>query len=451
VRETTWHIVRPGRIKRIVRIVRFATSRRGEACAPGRLTPLIEQTRLKTPTSGRRCRMQSNATGTQGEAQGVSADRSCSANVYVCGAGSPSSLTEVLPAGDPSRDGRDNDDALSSIPCGLHVINLDPPSPRSENDGNLGNDDPSSFCAVEYFRLLHHENPVTSSVLMTCAETASTQSSLQRRAGLVRDGTVFVADKQLGGRGRGSNVWSSPDGCLMFSMSIKYPGGGLTLPFVQYAVSLAVVQTIEAISADVLRGRIRIKWPNDIYFSDGGGRDGTDGTDGTDDTGVNPDHARFLKIGGILCHSAFKHGGFFMTIGVGLNVDNSQPTTCLNDLMREYGANALFTREALVAGIVRRVQAMLPAVGRNGFGGFEAEYYRAWLHTGQVVQVQDDLADDCNGRPGGMRQVRIVGLADNGYLKAEGVSAEGSSLLFELSPDGNSLDFLSGLLAKKIM
>jgi len=313
---------------------------------------------------------------------------------------------------------------------------------------------------VEYFRLLHDESPEfigASSVLMTSAETASTQSSLQRRAGLVRDGTVFVADKQFGGRGRGSNVWSSPDGCLMFSMSIKYPGDGLTLPFVQYAVSLAVVQTIEAMSSDVLRGRIRIKWPNDIYFTDGGGRDGT-GRDGTDH-----EHARFLKIGGILCHSAFKNGGFFMTIGVGLNVDNSQPTTCLNDLMREYGANALFTREALVAGIVHRVQAMLPAVGRNGFGGFEAEYYRAWLHSGQVVHVQDDLADDCDdcddcngrpgGRPGGMRQVRIVGLADNGYLKASGVSgvsAGGSSVLFELSPDGNSLDFLSGLLAKKI-
>ncbi len=388
--------------------------------------------------------MQSNAAGTQGEAHGGSADRSCSARVYVCGAGSPSSLTEVLPAGDPPAplsdrpggDGRDNDDALSNVPCGLHVIDLDSSSSQAEND------DPSAFCAVEYFRLLHHENPATSSVLMTSTETASTQSSLQRRAGLVRDGTVFVADKQLGGRGRGSNIWSSPDGCLMFSMSIKYPGDGLTLPFVQYAVSLAVVQTIEAISADVLRGRIRIKWPNDIYFKDSAGGDGT---------GANSDHVRFLKIGGILCHSAFKHGGFFMTIGVGLNVDNSQPTTCLNDLMREYGANALFTREALVAGIVRRVQAMLPAVGRNGFGGFEAEYYRAWLHTGQVVQVQDDLADDCNGRPGGMRQVRIVGLADNGYLKAEGVSAEGSSLLFELSPDGNSLDFLSGLLAKKIM
>jgi len=132
-----------------------------------------------------------------------------------------------------------------------------------------------------------------------------------------------------------------------------------------------------------------------------------------------------------------------MTIGVGLNVDNSHPTTCLNDLMREYGANALFTREALVAGIVRRVQSFLPALGRSGFGSFEAEYYRAWLHTGQVVRVQDDQAH------GGMRQVRIVGLADNGYLKASGVSEPGS--MFELSPDGNSLDFLSGLLAKKIV
>ena len=372
-------------------------------------------------------------------------DISCSARVYVSGPGCPVSLAEVLPAENlpktavdgesgveeqrrDGRDGRDDHDALSNVSGGLNVMEID--SLPCED----GRNDPSTFSASEYFRLLLDGNPI-SAVLLTSTQTKSTQSSLQKRAGLLRDGTVFVADKQLGGRGRGSNVWSSPDGCLMFSMSTKYPGDGLTLPFVQYVVSLAVVQTIEAISGDVLRGHIKIKWPNDIYFKDGDDADRPN----VDESGAEAaGGSRFLKIGGILCHSAFKQGGFFMTIGVGLNVDNPEPTTCLNDLMREFGSRASFTREALVAGIVRRVQCMLPALGRSGFGDFKAAYYRAWLHTGQLVRVQED--DET-------RLVRIVGLADNGYLMA---SDDADSSFYELSPDGNSLDFLAGLVAKKI-
>ena len=54
---------------------------------------------------------------------------------------------------------------------------------------------------------------------------------------------------------------------------------------------------------------IRIKWPNDIY-SNG------------------------MKIGGVLCHSTYREKDFHVVIGVGLNLDNSQPTTCVNDIIQ---------------------------------------------------------------------------------------------------------------------
>ena len=54
---------------------------------------------------------------------------------------------------------------------------------------------------------------------------------------------------------------------------------------------------------------IKIKWPNDIY-SNG------------------------MKIGGILCHSTYRAKEFQVVIGVGLNLDNSQPTTCVNDVLK---------------------------------------------------------------------------------------------------------------------
>ena len=73
---------------------------------------------------------------------------------------------------------------------------------------------------------------------------------------------------------------------------------------------------------------IRIKWPNDIY-SNG------------------------MKIGGILCHSSYRSKEFCVVIGVGLNLDNSQPTTCVNDaLLRKH---ADLHQKALLQPITREV------------------------------------------------------------------------------------------------
>jgi biotin--protein ligase len=264
-------------------------------------------------------------------------------------------------------------------------------------------------------------------VIVTAEKTTSTQSSLQKRAGRIPNGTVFVADAQVGGRGRGGNTWESPAGCLMFSMGVAYNGTGTTLPFVQYVVSLAVVQTcVECLQRAGGDGCnvIRIKWPNDIYYY-------------SEDS--------FQKIGGILCHSSFRDGIFHMTIGIGLNVSNSKPTMCLNDVLertREGSggvADNKVCREEVVAGIVNRLDTMLPRLEQDGFEQFKSEYYSAWLHTGQRVQVSCE--------DGQMRGMTILGLTEQGYLL--GMDDEGSGGGYELCPDGNSFDFLKGLVASK--
>lgn len=55
---------------------------------------------------------------------------------------------------------------------------------------------------------------------------------------------------------------------------------------------------------------VRIKWPNDIY-------------------------GQKLKLGGILCQSAYRNQQFHVVIGVGLNLSNRQPTTCIDALIEE--------------------------------------------------------------------------------------------------------------------
>ena len=78
---------------------------------------------------------------------------------------------------------------------------------------------------------------------------------------------------------------------------------------------------------------------------------------------------------------------------------------------------------------------------KKGFEPFMADYLARWLHTDQVVQVtsRDDASGDTV-------PAVIKGLSSTGCLLAQ--DADGSRL--ELYPDGNSFDFLTGLLKRKL-
>ena len=264
---------------------------------------------------------------------------------------------------------------------------------------------------------------------------------------------------------------------------------------------------------------MRIKWPNDVY-------------------------AGRLKLGGILCHSSYRGQLFYVVMGVGLNLANRTPTTCVDALIAAAAAAQgrppppPVSREALLAGVLSRLEPMLAQLAAEGFGPFEAEYCRHWLHSGQqvrgramcgAVQLAGAPGAACHppplrppaccavlrcGRPadrasaaqrappaqvqleegGGLVPVTIRGLSPNGYLlvsvpaahpgacclarAAHGVqqgrvahtctptptstpppraapapslqAADAAGERYELHPDGNSLDFFTGLVRKKL-
>ena len=80
---------------------------------------------------------------------------------------------------------------------------------------------------------------------------------------------LSLATQQLSGRGRGTNTWLSPPGCLQFSLLLRLPLTSFPaskLVFIQYLFGLAVVEACR--SPGVLGAfgdRVRLKWPNDIY------------------------------------------------------------------------------------------------------------------------------------------------------------------------------------------
>lgn len=56
--------------------------------------------------------------------------------------------------------------------------------------------------------------------------------------------------------GRGGNVWESPAGCLMVSAAMRLTISGQRLPFLQYLVSMAVVQAVREEAARCLQVRV---------------------------------------------------------------------------------------------------------------------------------------------------------------------------------------------------
>ncbi len=133
-------------------------------------------------------------------------------------------------------------------------------------------------------------------------EAAST-SDLARDM-LLRSGEVpFVvrARRQTAGRGRGEHRWWSDAGSLTFTIAIDPRAHGLEFQH-EPRMALAIAAGIaDALEPDLSRGRLSIRWPNDLE-ADG------------------------KKVGGILPERINTGDGPRLLIGIGLNV-----TTRLDD------------------------------------------------------------------------------------------------------------------------
>jgi biotin--protein ligase len=84
---------------------------------------------------------------------------------------------------------------------------------------------------------------------------------------------------------------------------------------------------------------------------------------------------------------------------------------------------------------------MVTIFKEKGFSPFLQEYLDRWLHTNQIVQVSE-REHSTETIP-----ATIKGLTLTGCLLAESCM-NGERL--ELYPDGNSFDFLTGLLKRKL-
>jgi len=184
--------------------------------------------------------------------------------------------------------------------------------------------------------------------------------------------TLFLTDRQTGGRGRHGRSWQSGDDTLTFS---------LILPLADPASELAAltglaagVAVARAIEFDLAPVNTRLKWPNDVYV--GGG-----------------------KVAGILLETV-AGAADSVVVGVGVNV-GSRPDLGDDPRAAETGdlssaAGRSVHRYDLLPGMIEQMVRTIAEIDRN-VDDLVAEFRSRCLLTGQTVTFQRGTVS-CRGR-----------------------------------------------------
>ncbi|MGO8717783.1 MAG: biotin--[acetyl-CoA-carboxylase] ligase [Acidobacteriaceae bacterium] len=214
--------------------------------------------------------------------------------------------------------------------------------------------------------------------------------AMQEAAKGAPHGSVYIAEEQTAGKGRGDHAWhSEPYAGLYVSILLRpqlTPADGLWLSL---AAGLAVQQAIENVTGLVAD----IRWPNDLLF----GR---------------------RKVGGILTETnaeamRVRHA----VIGIGINVNHRQFPLELRDLatsLRLETDRIPSRQDLLVAILERLVSEMYPLMQPAGFAnachGILARLQQksSWIRGKQVFV----------GEAGGYTGV-TAGLDRNGFLRVQ--------------------------------
>ncbi|XP_033635393.1 biotin--protein ligase-like [Asterias rubens] len=229
---------------------------------------------------------------------------------------------------------------------------------------------------------------------------------------------VAIATRMTQGRGRGGNKWLGPIGCAMFSLHVRIPSGSELadkLPFLQHIAAVAVVEAVCTIKG-YENLDLRVKWPNDIYYGDK------------------------MKLGGIIVNSSCLDKVFHAIIGCGFNVSNSDPTICINDLVRLHNKQTksslpLLSTEQLIARTISQIEKLISAFQTQGANSFLELYYRRWLHSDCKVRLESETGPE----------VTVVGLDKSGFLSVK----DQQGALRSVQPDGNSFDMTKNLVLMK--
>jgi len=176
-------------------------------------------------------------------------------------------------------------------------------------------------------------------------------------------GSLAVCDNQTAGRGRMDRRWETPAGeALTQSMVLRPRLKPEEAQLITLAAAVAAAQAIEDVCPELKAG---IKWPNDGIVNG-------------------------KKCVGVLCEMALDGNELAYVIpGVGINVNQTVFPKELADkatsMRMECGHEV--DRWAVLRAYLRRMEAAVDAVERDGLDGILPQYLRRSVTIGQAVRV----------------------------------------------------------------
>ncbi|KTW31841.1 biotin-[acetyl-CoA-carboxylase] ligase [Pneumocystis jirovecii RU7] len=294
-------------------------------------------------------------------------------------------------------------------------------------------------------RTLQEDSYQLGNIVLYGETLTSSQTLLDKNLKLLKvlpTGFIFVATQQIAGKGRKNNIWISPLGTLMFSLVIRHSEYlKSSIIFMQYLVSLAIVEAIKNYDVYYNELDIHIKWPNDICIKQ---------LKNIDKPTFTLNNIGYIKIGGILINCNYIDNAFLMIIGCGINVTNNFPTS-LKIIIENLNAKRMckqlpllseIKQEKLLARIITTLENMYYKFSSNilGFELFEQQYYKYWLHSNQIITLEDTE-----------NKVIITGIdTTHGGLVAKTIENEKKKeKIYQFLPDLSSFDVTQGLIKKK--
>ncbi len=199
-------------------------------------------------------------------------------------------------------------------------------------------------------------------------------------------GSVYFADEQQSGRGRGDHGWQSAAGQGLYVSVLLRPAlPAARLPLLSLAAGLAAADAIYVASG--LAGDLR--WPNDLLIGE-------------------------RKCGGILAESRIDGGvAAFAVVGIGINVPQRSfdPGLATAATSLDLEAGRRVSRQALLIALLKSLEhETLGLLDPAASGAISARLERAstWLR-GRHVQVHGPQA--CTGV--------TAGLDEHGFLRVD--------------------------------
>lgn len=199
------------------------------------------------------------------------------------------------------------------------------------------------------------------------AECDSTNSRLLAKPGAA-SGSVLVADRQTGGRGRRGRVWvSTPADSLTFSLLWRFPRPPAAMSGLSLAAGVAIARALAGIGIEALA----LKWPNDLLRRQGSG---------------------WGKAGGILVEMSGDARSTVAVLGLGLNLrpPGQAIVAALPPVGLADGHGEVPERHALLAAILGELVAAFDLFGGEGLAPFTAEWQALNAYQGCEVALEED-------------------------------------------------------------